>query len=277
MKNVRCFTSFFKNPGFSTQGWLHCCSSLHGTLDHRIDGGQCGLHGALHGHRGGRDGHSREDIPGLGRMEDSQGSMGPGRPSVVFTGRLCTDSCSRSSINYGGCDTGGRNWADLKTHVDQPGAGWNQLLSLQVKSALISAIDYGLIKTSYDYAAIESTLVPTMALLLDRINGMISWYHDISVPTYTPDMQKRNYAKDQEAANIHQNPALRKPYVHSFDMVFTDRTAGLKISHREEEWTSGKVKQSTFEMGEVDTNFLSTKLRIFMEETLDSHRLRCCS
>jgi len=60
----------------------------------------------------------------------------------------------------------------------------------QVKSALISAIDYGLIKTSYDYAAIESTLVPTMAL---------------------------------------------KPYVHSFDMVFTDRTAGLKISHREEE------------------------------------------
>lgn len=218
------------------------------------------------------------DIPGLGRMEeDSQGSMVPGRPSVVFTGRLCTDSCSRSSINYGGCDTGGRNWADLKTHVDQPGAGWNQLLSLQVKSALISAIDYGLIKTSYDYAAIESTLVPTMALLLDRINGMISWYHDISVPTYTPDMQKKNYAKDQEAANIHQNPALRKPYVHSFDMVFTDRTAGLKISHREEEWTSGKVKQSTFEMGEVDTNFLSTKLRIFMEETLDSHRLRCCS
>lgn len=90
-------------------------------------------------------------------------------------------------------------------------------------------------------------------------------------------MQKKNYAKDQEAANIHQNPALRKPYVHSFDMVFTDRTAGLKISHREEEWTSGKVKQSTFEMGEVDTNFLSTKLRIFMEETLDSHRLRCCS
>ena len=49
------------------------------------------------------------DIPGLGRMEDSQGSMVPGRPSMVFTGRLCTDSCSRSSINYGGCDTGGRN------------------------------------------------------------------------------------------------------------------------------------------------------------------------
>ena len=65
-KNVRCFTSFFKNPGFSTQGWLHCCSSLHGTLDHRIDGGQCGLHGALHGHRGGRDGHSRETYPALG-------------------------------------------------------------------------------------------------------------------------------------------------------------------------------------------------------------------
>ena len=120
------------------------------------------------------DGMGEGDIPGLGRMEDSQGSMVPGRPSMVFTGRLCTDSCSRSSINYGGCDTGGRNWADLKTHVDQPGAGWNQLLSLQVKSALISAIDYGLIKTSYDYAAIESTLVPTMALLLDRINGMIS-------------------------------------------------------------------------------------------------------
>lgn len=139
------------------------------------------------------------DIPGLGRMEeDSQGSMVPGRPSVVFTGRLCTDSCSRSSINYGGCDTGGRNWADLKTHVDQPGAGWNQLLSLQVKSALISAIDYGLIKTSYDYAAIESTLVPTMALLLDRINGMISWYHDISVPTYTPDMQKKTMPRTKK-------------------------------------------------------------------------------
>lgn len=139
------------------------------------------------------------DIPGLGRMEeDSQGSMGPGRPSVVFTGRLCTDSCSRSSINYGGCDTGGRNWADLKTHVDQPGAGWNQLLSLQVKSALISAIDYGLIKTSYDYAAIESTLVPTMALLLDRINGTISWYHDISVPTYTPDMQKKTMPRTKK-------------------------------------------------------------------------------
>ena len=42
-------------------------------------------------------------------------------------------------------------------------------------------------------------------------------------------------------------------------MVFTDRTAGLKISHREEEWTSRKVKQNTFEMGEVDTNFFQQK------------------
>eukprot|EP00438_Fugacium_kawagutii_P032104 Skav224455 [mRNA] locus=scaffold4460:8908:21109:+ [translate_table: standard] len=37
---------------------------------------------------------------------------------------------------------------------------------MQAKSDLISAIDHGLIKTSYDYAAIESTLVPTMALTL---------------------------------------------------------------------------------------------------------------
>ena len=36
----------------------------------------------------------------------------------------------------------------------------------QAKSDLIAAIDHGLIKTSYDYAAIESTLVPTMALPL---------------------------------------------------------------------------------------------------------------
>eukprot|EP00435_Cladocopium_sp_Y103_P003970 s5984_g1.t1 len=62
--------------------------------------------------------------------------------------------------------------------------------AMQAKSDLIAAIDHGLIKTSYDYAAIESTLVPTMAL---------------------------------------------KPYVHSFEMIFTDRNAGLKISHREEE------------------------------------------
>lgn len=62
--------------------------------------------------------------------------------------------------------------------------------AMQAKSDLIAAIDHGLIKTSYDYAAIESTLVPTMAL---------------------------------------------KPYVHSFEMIFTDRTAGLKIGHREEE------------------------------------------
>ena len=62
----------------------------------------------------------------------------------------------------------------------------SKLLSLQVKSALISAIDYGLIKTSYDYAAIESTLVPTMALLLDRINVTIPW---------SPDMQKKHAAK----------------------------------------------------------------------------------
>ncbi|CAL1171151.1 unnamed protein product [Cladocopium goreaui] len=62
--------------------------------------------------------------------------------------------------------------------------------AMQAKSDLIAAIDHGLIKTSYDYAAIESTLVPTMAL---------------------------------------------KPYVHSFEMIFTDRQAGLKIGHREEE------------------------------------------
>ncbi|CAK9112218.1 unnamed protein product [Durusdinium trenchii] len=62
--------------------------------------------------------------------------------------------------------------------------------ALEAKSALISAIEVGLVKTSYDYAAIESTLVPVM---------------------------------------------LQKPYVHSFEMLFTDRTAGLKISHREEE------------------------------------------
>jgi hypothetical protein len=29
---------------------------------------------------------------------------------------------------------------------------------------------------------------------------------------------------------------LRKPYVHSFEMIFTDRQAGLKIGHREEEF-----------------------------------------
>lgn len=38
--------------------------------------------------------------------------------------------------------------------------------ALQAKSALISAIDQGLIKSSYDYAAIESSLVPAMLLSL---------------------------------------------------------------------------------------------------------------
>ena len=36
----------------------------------------------------------------------------------------------------------------------------------------------------------------------------------------------------------------RKPYLHSFEMVFTDRTAGLKISHRQEEHGRQLVLQS---------------------------------
>jgi len=50
---------------------------------------------------------------------------------------------------------------------DQIASGYLQgIVKRQAKSDLIAAIDHGLIKTSYDYAAIESTLVPTMALPL---------------------------------------------------------------------------------------------------------------
>ena len=60
-------------------------------------------------------------------------------------------------------------WSHLTT---QRGSGTGLLqgtwmyMVRQAKSDLIAAIDHGLIKTSYDYAAIESTLVPTMALPL---------------------------------------------------------------------------------------------------------------
>ena len=43
----------------------------------------------------------------------------------------------------------------------------------KAKSALISAIEVGLVKTSYDYAAIESTLVPVMLQTLSEIVSFI--------------------------------------------------------------------------------------------------------
>ena len=228
-----------------------------------------------------------EGYPGRipGRRDDTHSSM-TGRSSVVSTGRLCPDSCSRSSIDYGGCDTGGRNvwceswqenalWTILfiqdlselsrsqDTCVD-PVLG-SKLLSLQVKSALISAIDYGLIKTSYDYAAIESTLVPTMALLLGRINGMISWYQ-------LPNISYKWHAKTPcqwPRSRKHPSKSLNWGNLTSIPSIWSSLTA-LQVSRLVIEKRSGLngAKQNTFGMGEVETNFLPTKLRIFMVKTV---------
>ena len=59
--------------------------------------------------------------------------------------------------------------------------------AIEAKEALIASINFGLIKTSYDYAAIESTLAPTLLL---------------------------------------------QPFLRTFDITFSDRTAGLHIRHQ---------------------------------------------
>lgn len=273
-KNVRCFTSF-KNPWFSTQGWLHCCSSFHGTLDHCLDGGQCGLHGALYGHRGGRDGRGRHTRPWEdGRFPGFHGARKTkhGIYWKALHGQLQQKLNQLWRLRH--------RWEKLGRSQDtcwptrcwvEPTLIFTGEICLDLRHRLWSHQNQLWLCCNWKHPGAHHGLVARSHQWNDI---MISWYQRPNIYAWHA---KKNHAKDQEAANIHQNPALRKPYVHSFDMVFTDRTAGLKISHREEEWTSRKAKQNTFEMGEVDTNFLSTKLRIFTEETLDSHRLRCCS
>jgi len=74
--------------------------------------------------------------------------------------------------------------------------------AIEAKEALIASINYGLIKTSYDYAAIESTLAPTLLL---------------------------------------------QPFVRTFDITFSDRTAGLHIRHQPGEGGRQLILQSNAE------------------------------
>jgi len=74
--------------------------------------------------------------------------------------------------------------------------------AIEAKEALIASINFGLIKTSYDYAAIESTLAPTLLL---------------------------------------------QPFLRTFDITFSDRTAGLHIRHQAGEGGRQLILQSNAE------------------------------
>ncbi|CAE7497815.1 unnamed protein product [Symbiodinium sp. CCMP2456] len=74
--------------------------------------------------------------------------------------------------------------------------------AIEAKEALIASINFGLIKTSYDYAAIESTLAPTLLL---------------------------------------------QPFVRTFDITFSDRTAALHIRHQPGEGGRQLILQSNAE------------------------------